>query len=110
MKAFLMYRDRDFDPQQLLSGREKEARFRRSDQKAPLEQLLPWNEQALRQDLGLDVVFREMARGDAFLFEVAQVAVLSSVIDLDTIRYRQDILDDCSRNESIVRGIYSACD
>ena len=50
MKAFLMYRDRDFDPQQLLSGREKEARFRRSDQKLSLERLLPWNAQALRQD------------------------------------------------------------
>ena len=49
--------------------------------------------------LGLDIIFREMARGDAFLLEVAQVAVLSSVIDLDTIQYRQDILDDCSRNE-----------
>jgi DNA mismatch repair ATPase MutS len=107
VKAFLMHRDRDFDPQRLLSRREKESRFRRSDQTSSLDQLLPWNERALRQDLGLDVVFREMARGDTFLFEVAQVAVLSSVIDPDTIRYRQDILEDCSRNEPIVRDMYA---
>ena len=29
MKAFLMYRDRDFDSQQLLVRREKELRYRR---------------------------------------------------------------------------------
>ena len=38
---------------------------------------------------------------------MAQVAVLSSVKEPDTIRYRQDILDDCSRNEPIVRDIYA---
>ena len=102
-----MHRDRDFDPQRLLSRRQKESRFRRSDQTSSLDQLLPWNERALRQDLGLDVVFREMARDDAFLFEVAQVAVLSSVKDPDTIRYRQDILNDCSRNEPIVWDMYA---
>jgi len=107
VKALLMHRDRDFDPQRLLSRREKESRFRRPDQTSSLGQLLPWNERALRQDLGLDVIFREMARGDAFLFEVAQVGVLSSVIDPDTIRYRQDILEDCSRNEPIVRDMYA---
>ena len=88
MKAFLMFRDRDFDPQQLLSRREKESRLRRSDQKLRLEQILPWNEAALRQDLGFDVIFREMARGDAFLFEVAQVGVLTSLTDVETINYR----------------------
>jgi hypothetical protein len=101
-----MYRDRDFDPQLLLSRREKEARLRRSDQRLALEQLLPWNEQALAQDLELDVVFSAMALGDAFLFEVAKVAVLSGVTDLDTIRYRQDVLYDCLNDESIVREVY----
>jgi len=86
MKAFLMFRDRDFDPQQ---------------------ESLP-HEQALIQDLELDTLFNAMALGDKFLFDVAQKAVLSSVSnDLDTILYRQNILKDCLNNSSIVREIYA---
>lgn len=84
MKAFLMYKDRDFD----------------------LQRQLPSNEQALTQDLELNRLFNAMALGDKFLFEVAKKAVLSSVTDLDTIRYRQHILQDCLNNASIVREIY----
>lgn len=70
MKAFLMYKNRDFDPQQKL----------------------PWNEQALTQDLELNTLFNAMALGDPFLFEVAREAVLSGLNnDLDTILYRQNI-------------------
>lgn len=84
MKAFLMYRDRDFD----LSGR------------------LPANEQALIQDLELETLFKAMAADDKFLFEVAKKAVLMSTDDLDTILYRQSILRDCLKNPSTVREIY----
>ena len=31
MKAFLMYRDRDFDPEQLMMRREKESRYNRKN-------------------------------------------------------------------------------
>ncbi len=84
MKAFLMYKDRDFD----------------------LQEKLPWNEQALTQDLELNTLFDAMALGDKFLFEVARKAVLSGLNDLDTMLYRQDILKDCLKNSSIVRDIY----
>ena len=47
-----------------------------------------------------------MALGDKFLFEVARKAVLSSLNDLDTILYRQHILEDCLKNSSIVKNIY----
>jgi DNA mismatch repair ATPase MutS len=107
MKAFLMYRDRDFDSQQLLSRREKELRYRNADQQAlRLEQLLPWNETALRQDLGLDVLLNAMALGDNFLFEGAKVTLLSGVTDLDTILYRQSAFSDCLKNPQIIRDIY----
>jgi DNA mismatch repair ATPase MutS len=107
MKAFLMYKDRDFDPHQLLSRREKELGYRNADQNAlRLEQLLPWNEAALRQDLGLDVLFNAMACSDNFLFEAAKVALLSGVTDLDTILYRQSVLSDCLGNAQIIRNIY----
>jgi len=84
MKAFLMYQDQDFD----------------------LGRPLPSNEQALTQDLELDMLFNAMALGDKFLFDVAKKAVLSDLSDLDTIRYRQNILKDCLKNPSIVRDIY----
>jgi DNA mismatch repair ATPase MutS len=109
MKAFLMYRDRDFDPQQLLVRRETELRHSRgrdTDQALDLRKALPWNEEALRQDLGLDILFNAMSQGDRFLFEVAQVAVLSSLTDLEAIRYRQYVLADSVKNASIVRDVY----
>ena len=84
MKAFLMYRDHDFD----------------------LQQELPLNEPELTQDLELNRLFNAMALGDKFLFEVARKAVLSSLSDLETIVYRQNILEDCLKNSSIVRDIY----
>jgi DNA mismatch repair ATPase MutS len=108
MKAHLMYRDRDFDAAPLLTRRDRELRYRRDagDQSLNLAQALPWNAQALRQDLGLDILFNAMCRDDLFLFETAQVAVLSSLTDLATIRYRQDILEDSFGNERTVREIY----
>ena len=85
MKAFLMFKDHDFDVQ----GK------------------LPSNEQALTQDLELNTLFNAMALGDEFLFEVAKRAALSCLEnDLSTILYRQDIFRDCLKNPSIVRDIY----
>ncbi len=85
MKAFLMYRDRDFD----------------------LQRQLPWNEQALTQDLELNTLFDAMAGGDKFLFQVAKVAALSGFEnDHDTILYRQNVLKDCLKNPAVARAIY----
>lgn len=107
MKAFLMYRDRDFDPTLLLARRERELHYSHADERAlDLRQLLPWNEAALRQDLGLDVVINAMAGGDHFLAEVAKVALLSTLTDLATIQYRQQVLTDCLKNAPIVADIY----
>jgi DNA mismatch repair ATPase MutS len=107
MKAFLMYRDRDFDPEQLIVRKEKAARHSRRGEDAPdLKCILPWNEEALRQDLGLDIVFNAMARGDRFIWDVASVAMLQSLTDIDTICYRQNAFIDCQRNAQIVGEMY----
>jgi MutS domain V len=107
MKAFLMHPDRDFDAGQLLARRDRELRYGSGkEQGLELRQLLPWNEHTLRQDLGLDILFNAMAQGDKFLFEVAMVGVLSSLTDLDTIRYRQHVYSDCAKNAQAVRDIY----
>lgn len=85
MKAFLMYQDRDFD----------------------MQQDLPDNAQTLIQDLELTTLFDAMALEDPFLSAVAKKAVLLSLTDSKTILYRQDILDDCLKNSSIVKEIYN---
>lgn len=85
MKAHLLYRDHDFD----------------------LQSKLPMNEPVLTQDLELTTLFNAMAGGDVFLFAVAKQAVLSGLKDdLETILYRQAVLQDCLRNEAAVREIY----
>jgi DNA mismatch repair ATPase MutS len=85
MKVLLMHKDQDFD----------------------LQRKLPWNHQALTQDLELNTLFSAMALHDKFLFEVAKSGILSGLgNDLSTILYRQNILKDCLKNPSIVRNIY----
>jgi len=85
VKAFLMYRDRDFDPAE-----------------DP-----PPGASDLVQDLALETLFNAMAGGDPLVLHVARKAVLSSLGELTAILYRQDVLQDCLRNRAIVRGIYN---
>lgn len=84
MKAFLLYKDRDFD----------------------VQQPLPPQARTLVQDLELSTLFHAMARGDKLLFEVAQQAVLSSINDLATITYRQQILQDCLNHPEVIWEMY----
>jgi hypothetical protein len=99
MKAHLMFRDRDFELLEPPSHR-----YRRDAQPAPK---VLQNEDALAQDLELNTLFTAMAGGDAFLFEVARQAVLSSLRnERETILYRQAVLKDCQRNYSTVRDFY----
>jgi hypothetical protein len=99
MKAHLMHRDRDF-------GQELEALAVRPWAAKIPSRLLP-NEEALTQDLELDVLFGAIADGDNFLFQVARLAVLSGLQnDCEIIHYRQAVLADCLANESVVRSLY----
>jgi len=84
MKAFLMHREQDFD----------------------LQRTLPSNEAALRQDLALDTLFAAMAAGDAIVLDVSKKAVLLSLTDLGNIGYRQSVLLDCLKHETVVRDMY----
>ena len=84
MKAYLMYRDRDFG----------------------VKEPPPPQEEALVQDLELPTLFAAMARGDKWLAEVVSKAVLASSADIGTVRHRQDILKDCLKREAVVREIY----
>ena len=85
MKAFLLYRDRDFYWQQ-----------------PP-----PPNEPDLVQDLELHTLLDAMAGGDEFLWDTCrQVLVAGQKDDRDTILYRQAILRDCLNHPDVIRGVY----
>ena len=85
MKALLMHRDQDFN----------------------LQQGLPWNEEALTQDLELNTLLHVMAGADVFLRDVARKALLSGLpSDIETILYRQQVLKDCLKNQAGVRELY----
>lgn len=84
MKVFLLYPDRDFDP----------------------EQPRPPHADDLVQDLELNILFSAMAQGNVFVFDVVKRVILSGVEDLRVIRYRQDILKNCLKNAQVVREIY----
>jgi hypothetical protein len=61
MKAFLLHKDRDFDSEQFIVRKEKATRqSRRGEEQPGLKGILPWNAEALRQDL-------ELNRGEEFL-------------------------------------------
>ena len=109
MKAFLMYRDRDFDPQQTLPWNivGDEWNWRRRYAEFDPWQGLPSNGPTLSQDLELETLFSAMAGDDQFLFEVARRTLVSAVNEpVEPILYRQDVLDDCLRNRALVREIY----
>lgn len=85
MKAFLMYKDKDFEPAMKLST----------------------CEEALIQDLELATLFNTMAGDDGFLQTVAKSGAFSGLsMDVKAIRYRQDILKDCLANPFVVTGLY----
>jgi len=84
MKVHLMYQDRDLE-------RKKEI--------TPHEQLLI-------EDLGLNILFEVMARGDKLILEIVKNSLLASLINREEIIYRQNILQDCINNPHIVRKLY----
>jgi hypothetical protein len=85
MKAYLMFRDRDFDMKKpLLPGRREVA-----------------------QDLELDAVFAAMAGPDKFLLEAAKVAVLDTLEDPEAILYRQEIMAEALKCPALIRDMYA---
>jgi len=68
---------------------------------------LPWNAEDLLSDLGLLPVLEAMAQADDWIFEVSRRVLLEGTSgDLDTIRYRQAVLQDCLRHAEVVRELY----
>jgi hypothetical protein len=85
MKAYLMYRDQDFDS----------------------KKALPPQAEALIEDLELPTLLAAMANDDKFLADMARKALFSGPSDPEAIRYRQDILKDCLLFPSVAREMYA---
>ncbi len=83
MKVLLMYRDKDFT-------------------KSPI----PENSEDLINDLGLDVIFEHMSKGDQYILEISKEVLLNPLTDKDAVAYRQEILKDALKNPEIVRNLY----
>ena len=112
MKAHLLFRDRDLDWRWVLAAAtaREAARVGRRHQMSDFDPRagLPWNDDALRRDLGLDAVWAAMARDDDHVFEASRSVTLAGVAgDLDTIHYRQDVLRDCLHEPVTVRELYA---
>ena len=84
MKAHLLYADADFD----LTA-----------------ELAPHSDDLIR-DLELDTMLAAMAAGDSFLLDISRRVLLTSLTDLSTVRYRQEILADCIAEPDIIRQMY----
>lgn len=88
MKAYLMYPDQDFRLSKLPDP----------GQKGVVSDLV--------QDLELNTLWDGMARGDEFLRQVAESALLSNLISIDQIRFRQHVMADCLAQPATVRELY----
>ncbi len=84
MRVFLLYPDSDFDPQASL----------------------PWQAEALEQDLGLPTVYDAMANGDKYLRDVARSVLLHPLDDPALIRYRQAVMQDVLQHPEVVQALY----
>ncbi len=61
----------------------------------------------LRQDLGLDQVLAAAARQDLFLWDNVDRALLSPLVDVADIRYRQHALSDALWHPQMLRDLYA---
>jgi ABC-type hemin transport system ATPase subunit len=115
MKARLLHRDRDFDWLWSLEAAAVRAATRTGrrhyrDKERPFDPNsgLPWHADALTADLALTTLFEAMALGDDCIYEVSRKVILTAVTgDLETIRYRQDVLQDCLDKPQVVRALYA---
>jgi hypothetical protein len=85
VKAYLLYRDRDFD----------------------WEAALPPGHEDLIQDLELGTLLQAMAAGDNLVYEVSAKVLLASLDDPEAIRYRQQVLADCLARPEVIRQVYA---
>jgi len=95
MKTLLLQRDRDFD---IVEDRS----HTRERPRPPMP-----NAASLAQDLELPTLWKTMADDDPYLYDVAQRVLFAGFEnDVDTVLYRQAVLQDCLEHPAVVRALY----
>jgi MutS domain V len=85
VKAYLLYRNRDFD----------------------WDSALPPGHEDLTRDLEPGTLLQAMAAGDKFVYEVSAKVLLASLDDPEAIRYRQHVLADCLAHPEVIRNMFA---
>jgi hypothetical protein len=57
----------------------------------------------VEDDLELRTLYKVMANGDQFLYDVANKVIPLGLTDPVVIEYRQDVLSDCMANQPVVQ-------
>lgn len=115
MRARLLFKDSDFDYRTVRRAMEaseiKDRGWRRYDDPYfDPHTNLPWNADALISDLALEPLLKAMSGDDYCIYETSKRAILSGVKgDIETIDYRQQVLDDCLKNQSVIQDMYKLC-
>jgi MutS domain V len=120
MKVFLLHRDSDFAVSPKLHDRIFEAmhssnlfavenvkrNIAREREKDTSLAARPGHDEVLAQDLELETLWRAMAAGDEYVYEMAKRTVLSSLREPDAIRYRQRVLADSLAHRDVIEQLY----
>ena len=85
MKAYLMFRDRDFD----------------------IDTPPAFGRELLNKDLELGILFNTMAQNDQVIMQAVQSSLFTGLATKSEIEYRQAILKDCIKNPDAVRKLYA---
>lgn len=65
------------------------------------------NETELVQDLNLQIIFKTMSQDNDFLYRTVKSVILNSLLDINTIIFRQEILKDCIKNSPVIRDVFN---
>lgn len=111
VKPHLLYRDRDLPWRSILAAAETRGQNRaRHHAQSTVETTSPprpWNAPDIVRDLCLDRLFDAMADDDELVRESAATVVLNSMSNsIETIRYRQSVLQDCLINPDLIWRLY----
>jgi len=60
----------------------------------------------LIQDLNLNTIFEVMSQNNSILYDAAKKVLLNSLTDIKTIKYRQEIVQDCISNKSAICSLF----
>jgi len=62
---------------------------------------------SLIADLELETLFEAMAKDDTYIYQTVKQIIFLPLVDVEEIRYRQNIMIDCIKNQATIREMYA---